>query len=116
MIHGRAHYLIARVRECVARLRLWVFLAVVLGTLVGPGRTAMGAGAPGPLPAKPGLPYSAYLPIVARPVPTPPPYRCPATSSSTYNSIPYSRDPSDNRPAAAHGDLNLALRGYIRVS
>jgi hypothetical protein len=37
---------------------------------------------------------------------------CPASSGQQYNSIPVS-GPSASHPDAQHGDLNLALRGYV---
>ena len=40
---------------------------------------------------------------------------CPIRSTARYHSIPVLPPPTD-RPAAAHADLNLALRGYVATS
>ena len=51
----------------------------------------------------------AYLPMLRGS------YRCPTASGAAYNAIPVPPPPAD-RPAAVHGDLNLALRGYEPVT
>ena len=53
-----------------------------------------------------------FLPLIGQESETP---GCPVRSSARYNSIPALPPPND-RPAAAHADLNLALRGYVATS
>jgi len=60
-------------------------------------------------------PASLFLPLIAfeeappAPTPTPTP---PAQPPRTYATVPVEPPPTD-RPAEVHGDLNLALRGYV---
>ena len=52
-----------------------------------------------------------YLPVVfGKPLPA-----CPPASERSYALIPVDGPPADH-PDALHGDINLALRGYTRVS
>jgi len=53
-----------------------------------------------------------FLPLIGQASETP---DCPIRSTARYNSIPVLPPPTD-RPAAAHADLNLALRGYVATS
>jgi len=70
-------------------LRAWLPLHAQAGTL--PGDT---------LPPAP-----IYLPLIAQAAPTP------VHPPRTYTAIPVEPPPTD-RPAAAHPDLNLAIRGF----
>jgi hypothetical protein len=87
---------------------------VVLGLAVGLA-LGKGIGATEPSPATARL----YLPIVWRPAPpthTPTPSPTPTPlcwpiPGATYGTLTIVGSPSD-RPAEAHADLNLALRGY----
>mgnify|MGYP001157920751 CR=1 FL=1 len=50
--------------------------------------------------------------------PEPPPveaFSCPGESGASFELIPVEGAPLRDHPAAVHGDLNLALRGYIPV-
>jgi len=58
---------------------------------------------------EPGPGFSIYLPLAQGPVPA---SECPTTSSAVYLAVPMHTPPTD-RPAPQHGDLNLALRGYV---
>jgi hypothetical protein len=49
--------------------------------------------------------YRAFVPVVTR-------SECPAGSTATYDLIPIEGPPAD-RPDYLHGDLNLALRGFV---
>jgi hypothetical protein len=49
------------------------------------------------------IPPPIFLPLIAREDPLPPP--------ASYEALPV-ESRADNRPAATHADLNLALRGY----
>ncbi len=61
-------------------------------------------------------PAPLYLPIVARQeAPTPTPTPAPTQTPQVYSAISVEPPPSD-RPAAIHGDLNLALRSYITTT
>ena len=65
-----------------------------------------------PLPPAP--PARVYLPLVFRPTPPPPPFACPTASTNSYASGTATQYDLDNpvRPAQAHADKNLALRGF----
>ena len=59
-------------------------------------------------------PMKFYLPLIHKPAVVVPPTGCPTTSSNAYvggGAIQWDRD-NPVRPAAAHADKNLALRGY----
>jgi hypothetical protein len=90
----------------MARLRFLIFVASFL-TLLAFGyltpRTIQAQAQPnGTVPSE-----SVYLPVIVAPLPTPP--------SGVYDAIPVAGRRPDNRPAALHGDLNLALRGYTET-
>ncbi len=52
-------------------------------------------------------------PPAAPPTPEPTPPACPASSAAQFDLIPIEGAPSRDHPDAVHGDLNLALRGFI---
>ncbi len=66
-------------------------------------------GAPSPATAAPD-PTLTPVPV-ATDIPT---FTCPTTSRRTYTLIPVLAPPADH-PDELHGDLNLALRGYVEV-
>ena len=91
-----------------------VWGAVIVAALIlalGRGTTATGVG-----PAPTAL---LYFPLVMRPVPpTPTPTATPVCQpipGATYGTLSIVGAPSD-RPAEAHADLNLALRGYTTAT
>jgi hypothetical protein len=86
---------------------LTLLCAVVIGLISQPWARAAGSDAQSP-PAP-----RVYLPLVLRPA-SPPAFACPTSSTNSYASgMAYQYD-LDNpvRPAQAHADKNLALRGY----
>ncbi len=63
-------------------------------------------------------PVSVFMPIITyqdAPTPAPTPTPTPTQTPLVYTAIPVEPPPVD-RPAATHGDLNLALRGYITTT
>lgn len=52
--------------------------------------------------------YQVFVPVVAR-------SECPTGSTASYELIPIEGSPAD-RPDYLHGDLNLALRGFVPTS
>jgi hypothetical protein len=65
-------------------------------------------------PSRPTSDAQVYLPLVLGPTPPVPPFACPSSSTNSYASgTAYQYDLDDPvRPAQAHADKNLALRGY----
>lgn len=75
--------------------------------------------APIPTPPSPTPPSPTPPPTTPEPVPAPtPPVEtvnpCAPISGESYGTLPIVGSPTD-RPAAQHGDINLALRGYART-
>ena len=56
-----------------------------------------------------------YLPLLFKQAKPPPPYVCPTNSANGYDSGEARQHDGDDpvRPAVAHADKNLALRGYV---
>ncbi len=88
--------------------RIWIDQVLVIPALAG-------ATSPSPSPAAPAQPApSAPAPVPATPPPPPPAPKvdpCAAIEGQNYATLPIVGPPTD-RPAAEHGDINLALRGY----
>jgi hypothetical protein len=80
-------------------LLLSLSLLSYLPSLAQDSTTIGGTTPPGTVP----ISSTLYLPQIAVPRPAPPPVQ--------YDAIPVEGPPTD-RPAAQHGDLNLALRSY----
>jgi len=88
---------------------LTLFCALVIGLTAQPLVRAARSDAPSPPPP----PARVYLPLAFK-SPQPPPFACPTSSINSYASgMAYQYD-LDNpvRPAQAHADKNLLLRGY----
>ncbi|MGC8782282.1 MAG: hypothetical protein ACP5UQ_15585 [Anaerolineae bacterium] len=88
---------------------LWLLL-----WLLGAGWATAWAWGGGPLDAPAPTPAARlYLPVLFR---LPPSFACPAGSTNSYASGPAWQYDLDDpvRPAVAHADKNLALRGYAR--
>ena len=72
------------------------------------------AGTPAPSPAPPPTPTPVTPPPTPAPAPAPGVDPCAPILGEKYGMLPIVGPPAD-RPAAQHGDLNLALRGYNPV-
>ncbi len=104
--------------------RIWVGQVLVV-----PSLTESGAATPPPAPPQPAPPQPPPAPTTPTtppppaptPSPTPPPQPpprsidpCAPIPGQSYGTLPIVGSPTD-RPAAQHGDINFALRGYNRV-
>lgn len=94
---------------------LFVFAAIVALAVLATHEPSP-AQAQEPPPGETIPPVSVFMPIIAyEQAPTPEPTPAPTQTPLVYNAIPVEPPPAD-RPAALHGDLNLALRGYITTT
>ncbi len=107
-----------RARSCILPLAaLLVVGLVLLGLGSGTARAELTA-SPGARPAPAGaavlasdaITYYLYLPSLVNP------NVCRPIEGATYGSLPIANWQPAERPAEAHGDLNLGLRGYSRTS
>ena len=118
-VYGDPHQypLIQRANNLSDPGRIWIGQVLVIPALPGaapqPAQPATPAPAPAPAPSTP-----APTPVpVPKPEPKPEPPAAPKIDpcaqipGESYGSIPIVGPPTD-RPAAKHGDINLALRGY----
>ena len=89
-------------------IALTLLCALVISLASQPRAKAAEPDAPSPLAP----PARVYLPLVFRS--SPPPFACPTASTNSYASGTATQYDLDNpvRPAQAHADKNLALRGY----
>ena len=88
---------------------LTLLCALVIGLTSQPLVRAARSDAPSP----PSPAARVYLPLAFK-SPQPPPFACPTSSANSYASGTAYQYDLDNpvRPAQAHADKNLALRGY----
>jgi hypothetical protein len=95
------------------RHRLGIALALLCAGVVSLAAQPQAGEAEADTPLPP-ITARTFLPLVQKPAPTPPPFACPASSTVSYASGPAFQYDLDNpvRPAQAHADKNLALRGY----
>ena len=88
-----------------------LFCALLMSLAVQPPVQAARTGiTPTPTPAA-----RVYLPLLFKQAKPPPPFVCPTSSTNGYDSGEARQYDGDDpvRPAAAHADKNLALRGYV---
>jgi hypothetical protein len=101
------------------RATLFALLFVVMVALaLTAARQPLYAQAEEPPPGETIPPPTIFLPVVSRidaPTPEPTPVPDPTQIPLVYAAIPV-EPPSSDRPAAQHGDLNLALRSYISTT
>ena len=98
--------------------RIWVGQVLVIPSLEGapPPPTPTPTPVPTPPPTPTPTPAPTPTPTPApSPVPQPAPFDpCASIPGASYATLPIVGRPAD-RPAAQHGDLNLALRGFSRT-
>ncbi|MBN1993077.1 MAG: LysM peptidoglycan-binding domain-containing protein [Anaerolineae bacterium] len=102
--------LIQQANRLVSPGMIWVGQVLLIPAIAGVTPPA----SPTPTPAP--SPIPAPTPPPPTPIPTPQPPTpqidpCAPIPGETYGAIPIVGSPTD-RPAAQHGDINLALRGY----
>lgn len=103
--------LIQQVNRLADPSQIWVGQTLLIPAIVGVTPTPP-APAPTPTPPSP----APTLPTTPAPTPAPPQPApavdpCAPIPSQSYGTLPIVGSPTD-RPAAQHGDINLALRGY----
>ncbi|HEY54340.1 MAG TPA: hypothetical protein G4N94_12895 [Caldilineae bacterium] len=112
-----ARFRIAKCRH-LGRLLARVLVLMALFALAWPASAYAGAPIPPGSTARPAsdqsLPPAQYLPLVGGSSPYLGHSTCHTIPGASFASLPVLPPPSD-RPAAAHADLNLALRGYEPV-
>jgi hypothetical protein len=82
-----------------AATRIWLVMALLLASLLHAG----------PAGADPGAGGAVYLPLVMSGD------ACPPIPGESYGTVSVPPPPTD-RPAEEHGDLNLALRGFVATT
>ena len=102
---ARKYPLIQQANNLPDPSRIWVGQVLTIPSLAGEG--APPAAPPQPSPTPPSTP----VPTPPGPAPTPGVDPCAPIPGESYGTLPIVGPPTD-RPAAQHGDLNLALRGY----
>ena len=102
MFYGdaRKYTIIQQANNITEPRHLWVGKVLVIPPIEGPA----------PPPSPPEAPSEEPTP----PAPEPEADPCAPIPGETYGALPIVGPPTD-RPAAEHGDLNLALRGYSRA-
>ena len=117
--------------------RIWVGQVLVIPALAGKPAEAPAPGGSSPAPSAPPAPVAPSAPPItpspppapstqpvsppapvapSAPQPVPPPIDpCEPIPGQNYGTLPIVGPPTD-RPAAQHGDINLALRGYQRTT
>lgn len=104
MFYGdaRKYTIIQQANNITEPRDLWVGKVLVIPPIEG--------GPPPPPPSPPEAPSEEPTP----PAPEPEADPCAPIAGESYGTLPIVGPPTD-RPAAEHGDLNLALRGYSRA-
>ncbi len=104
---ARKYPLIQQANNITEPRQLWVGQVLVIPPLAG---ESPAPAAPTPSPVSP-----PPTPSPAPPTPSPGVDPCAPIPGEQYGTLPIVGPPTD-RPAARHGDLNLALRGYNRTT
>ena len=91
--------------RCIA----FMFVFVLIATGFFASSNVVCAGDETPAATGADTPKRMFLPVVGQAIWSSDP-------GASYETIPVDQPSPDGRPAAAHGDLNLALRGYIATA
>ncbi len=102
---ARKYPLIQQANNLADPSRIWVGQVLTIPSLAGESPTTPEEPQPSPTPSPTPAPTSPS------PAPEPGVDPCAPVAGESYGTLPIVGRPAD-RPAAQHGDLNLALRGY----
>jgi LysM repeat protein len=100
---GRKYPIIQKANNITDPSRIWVGQVLVIPSLAGEG------------PAPPAPPSPPTTPDTEPPSSAPGVDPCAPIPGESYGTLQIVGPPTD-RPAAQHGDINLALRGYSRIT